>query len=484
MLFNSLHFAIFFPVVTSLYFVLPHRLRWQLLLGASCYFYMVLVPVYILVLFFLIGVDYTAGLLIEKAEGMTRRLWLILSLVANMTILGFFKYFNFLNSNIGAVVHELGGSWPIANLDFILPIGLSFNTFQTISYTIEVFRGRQAAERNLGIYALYVLFYPQLVAGPIERPQNLLHQFRERHSFDYARVTGGLKLMAWGLFKKVVIADRLAAAVNLVYGNPTQYTGVSLIVATYYFAIQIYCDFSGYSDIAIGAAQVMGFTLMDNFDRPYASQSIAEFWRRWHISLSSWFRDYLYIPLGGNRVPRDRWYFNLLVVFLISGLWHGANWTYIVWGGLHGFYIIASSATLPARRRLTAALGLERFPTLLGAIRVVLTFNLVTLAWIFFRARSLADAQYIISHLFQFQREYGRWIIPRGALLLDRADLIITFWAVLFMELIHWNQSHRRMRHLFSERPAWFRWSAYYLLAYSILLFGCFGAEKFIYFQF
>jgi D-alanyl-lipoteichoic acid acyltransferase DltB (MBOAT superfamily) len=484
MLFNSLQFLVFFPVVTILYFVLPHHLRWALLLVASCYFYMALIPVYILVLFFLIGVDYIAGLAIERAEGLRRRSFLMLSLAANLGVLFFFKYFNFFNSNIDRLADVLGYDWPIGSLRIILPIGLSFHTFQSISYTIEVYLGRQKAERHLGIYALYVLFYPQLVAGPIERPQNLLHQLRGRHDFDYRRVAGGLKLMAWGLFKKVVIADRLAAAVNMVYDDPTAFTGAPLILATYYFAIQIYCDFSGYSDIAIGAAQVMGIRLMDNFNRPYGAESVADFWKRWHISLSTWFRDYLYIPLGGNRVSRGRWFANLFIVFLVSGLWHGAAWTYVVWGALHGLYLIASIVTAPLRHRLIRALGFDRFPRLLHLIRVAVTFNLVSFAWIFFRARRLSNASYIVGHLFRFRDEYGRWAIPQDALLLPWMDVVIAFWAILFMELVHLTYPHGRMRQFLSDKPAWFRWPAYYLLAYSILFLGSFGSERFIYFQF
>ncbi|MDT7604999.1 MAG: alginate O-acetyltransferase complex protein AlgI, partial [Acidobacteriota bacterium] len=342
MLFNSLHFLIFFPVVTTLFFVLPHRLRWAMLLAASCYFYMVFKPLYILILAFTIIVDYTAGILIEDAKGRRRKAYLVASICANVGVLAFFKYYNFLNGSLREALGALHLAAPVPPLlHILLPIGLSFHTFQSLSYTIEVYRGRHPAERHAGIFALYVMFYPQLVAGPIERPQNLLHQFHERHYFDYPRVVAGLQLMLWGMFKKVVIADRLSPFVNLVYDDPHSYRGVSFIVATIFFAFQIYCDFSGYSDIALGAAQVMGFTLMKNFDRPYFSKSISEFWKRWHISLSTWFRDYVYLSLGGNRVSRPRWYFNLFFTFLVSGLWHGANWTYVIWGALNGVYLIA-----------------------------------------------------------------------------------------------------------------------------------------------
>jgi alginate O-acetyltransferase complex protein AlgI len=484
-LFNSLHFLIFFPTVTVLYFTVPQRYRWALLLVASCYFYMALIPVYILVLFFLIGIDYTAGLLIEKSAGVRRRLFLIMSLCANIGMLGFFKYFNFLNSNMAQLYGWLGGQWGISNLHFILPIGLSFHTFQSISYTIEVYRGRQKAEHHLGIYAIYVLFYPQLVAGPIERPQNLLPQFRERHSFEYQRVTDGLKLMMWGFFKKVVIADRLAEAVSLVYDNPTAYHGVPLLAATYFFAIQIYCDFSGYSDIAIGAAQVMGFRLMDNFNRPYHAKSIGEFWQRWHISLSTWFRDYLYSPLGGNRVGKWRWYYNLMIVFLVSGLWHGANWTFVVWGGLHGLYMITSIWTAKWREWFSRLSGLSEYPTIQKVLGVIVTFHLVWFSWIFFRAHSLGEALYVIRHMFELNLSGGlRGLLPAGALILDRVDLLIVLAAVMIMEGVHWLQRHREMRHFLSQKPLWLRWAAYYILSYSIVFFGKFGEQQFIYFQF
>ncbi len=311
MSFISLQFFYFFVLVTGCYFVLPQKYRWILLLGASCYFYMVFVPKYILILGFTIVVDYFAGIAIENATGKRRKLFLVCSLVANIGVLAVFKYYNFLNNNLSFLLHDMGMKDPIPVLSILLPIGLSFHTFQAMSYTIEVYRGNQKAERHFGIYSLYVMFYPQLVAGPIERPQNLLHQFREKHSFDYDRVISGLRLMLWGYFKKTVIADRVGLIVDKVYSDPHHFNGIALTLATIFFAYQIYCDFSGYSDIAIGAARVMGIKLMYNFKSPYHSKSIAEFWTRWHMSLSTWFRDYLYIPLGGNRVPVNRMYFNL-----------------------------------------------------------------------------------------------------------------------------------------------------------------------------
>jgi len=493
MLFNSLHFLIFFPIVTALYFLLPHRFRWGLLLAASCYFYLAFIPAYIFILFFLIIIDYLAGILIENAPQRRRKTYLVISLIANIGVLGLFKYYNFLNETLTSILGTIHLANAIPRLDIILPIGLSFHTFQSMSYTIEVFRGKQKAERHLGIYALYVLFYPQLVAGPIERPQNMLHQFYEPHKFDYERVLNGLKLMLWGLFKKVVIADRLAVMVNTVYNSPAQFEGLQLLLATYFFAIQIYCDFSGYSDIAIGAAQVMGFKLMNNFNRPYFSKSISEFWQRWHISLSTWFRDYVYIPLGGNRVVKSRWYFNLILVFLISGLWHGANWTFVIWGALHGFYLVCAVWTQPFRRQVAIRLQAERYPRLAKVCRALITFHLVCFAWIFFRANSLSDAYYIITHLFAGLGGELAHLAQHGAtslvakvttLGLGPFELIVALLAVGLMECIHLLQRRYRIREVITAFPIWVRWPVYYVGALTILLFGKFDAKQFIYFQF
>ena len=309
-------------------------------------FYMAFVPVYLLILLFTIAIDYCAGLLIEAAPGSRRKLYLAMSLVANVGVLAVFKYYSFFIGNANALLYWGGSEAALPLLRVVLPIGLSFHTFQAMSYTIEVYRRHQKAERHFGIFALYVLFYPQLVAGPIERPQNILPQFHQKQYFDYNRVVSGLQLMAWGLFKKVVIADRLALLVNEVYNTPTHYQGLPLLVATVFFSVQIYCDFAGYSDIALGSARVMGFDLMTNFSRPYFSRSLPEFWRRWHISLSTWFKDYVYLPLGGNRVALPRACFNLFFVFIISGLWHGASWTFIIWGALHGAYLVGELLTI------------------------------------------------------------------------------------------------------------------------------------------
>ena len=486
MLFNSFEFLIFFPVVVALYFILPARMRAFFLLAASCIFYMAFIPVYIFILLFTIGIDYAAGIWIENSEGKRKKLYLILSIFANVGVLSVFKYCNFFAENTMALAHLFHLNYSIPILKIILPVGLSFHTFQAMSYTIEVYRGNQKAEKNFITYALYVMFFPQLVAGPIERPQNLIHQFYEKHDFDYVRIADGLKLMVWGMFKKIVIADRLALIVSAVYSHPEGHSGFLLILATVFFAFQIYCDFSGYSDIAIGAAQVLGFRLMDNFNRPYHSKSIAEFWKRWHISLSSWFRDYLYIPLGGNKVSIQRWQFNLFFVFLISGFWHGASWTYILWGALNGFYLIFSIWTHLVRKKIVELTGLNRIPKVHQYLQIVVTFCLVNFAWIFFRAENVSDAFYIVTHLFSglSSLSFAKIKSDLGSLGLIYFEILIAIVAIVFMEWIHFIQRHQSIRQMLSQRPLWFRWAVYYAMIFGITFLGVFSQAQFIYFQF
>lgn len=425
---------------------------------------MAFVPIYILILGFTIVIDYIAGIKIEKAEGAKRKVFLIMSLIANIGVLAVFKYYNFFNDNTGRY---------LAHLSIILPIGLSFHTLQAMSYTIEVYRRRQKAERHLGIYALYVMFYPQLVAGPIERPQNLLHQFYEQHEFDDNRVTSGLKLMCWGMFKKVVIADRLALVTDPVFNSPNEYSGLILIVATLFFTFQIYCDFSGYSEIAIGAARVMGFNLMTNFDRPFSAKTVSEFWTRWHISLSTWFRDYLYIPLGGNQVGVFHWYFNLLFVFLISGLWHGAAWTFVIWGALQGFYVIFGNLTRNIREEVKRVLGIKGIFN--SYLQMTITFTLFAFSMIFFRANSLTEAIFIIRKMtgvfqsFNFGG-FSIWLILFSGLLI-----------ILLQVAEHYQ---KKISHSLSHLSVASRWIFYYIIVFTIIYFGVFENRQFIYFQF
>ncbi len=467
MLFNSFQFVVFFIVVTSLYFALPYRHRWILLLTASCYFYMAFVPIYILILGFTIVIDYFAGIYIEKYSGKKKKLFLIFSLVANIGVLAVFKYFNFLNENLTLMLHGAGFENPIPYLEILLPIGLSFHTFQAMSYTIEVYRGKQKAERHFGIYSLYVMFYPQLVAGPIERPQNILPQFYRQHDFDYDRVRKGLIRMAWGFFKKLVVADRLAYVVNEIYTDlPADSGGGIYLMATVFFSFQIYCDFSGYSDIALGAAKVMGFDLMENFKRPYIARSIQEFWQRWHISLSSWFKDYLYIPLGGNRVVKWRWYYNLLLTFSLSGLWHGAKWTYIVWGFLHGIYLI-----IPLLLKI-------KFNSKWS---IPFVFILVTFGWLFFRAESMQDALFIIREIgngpFSFNFGNHDLFFLTNCIMGVAAIFLLLVGEYVFNR----SDSFENTTTSYGWLP---RWCIYVGMILLILWFGVFSNNEFIYFQF
>ena len=471
MLFNSLDFLVFFPLVTLLYFLLPHRFRWIHLLVASCVFYMFFIPAYILILLFTITLDYFAGIAIEKASGRRRKLYLGLSLAGNLGVLAVFKYAGFFTLQMNALLHAFHSPASLPVWEILLPIGLSFHTFQAMSYTIEVYRGRCAVERHFGLYAVYVLFYPQLVAGPIERPSGLLRQLRERHVFNWADLGVGLRLMLWGFFKKLVIADRLGGYVNYVYGNVDHLSSAYVVVAVLFFSFQIYCDFSGYSDIAIGAARTMGFRLVTNFDRPYTSGNIRVFWSRWHISLTSWFRDYVYIPLGGNRVGAGRKYWNVLLVFLLSGLWHGAGWNFIVWGALHGVLMIMWRVY--AGKGAAAARGVS---TTVGRwLGVLGTFLAVSVLWVFFRCPDIGQAVHVLSHLagytgdVHFERNIDKTTIALGCVFL------------IFLLLVE-----RRTTPGMEELQGRF-WPDVALCTIalgSILLFGVFGSQPFIYFQF
>lgn len=484
MLFNSFQFLIFFPVVTTVYFLLPHRFRWFHLLLASCVFYAAFIPAYLLILFATIIIDYIAGICIGKATGQARGNFLILSIITNVGILAVFKYYNFFIENVNVLLKTFEvATQPLPYWSLILPIGLSFHTFQAMSYTIEVYRGNQKAEKHFGIYALYVMFYPQLVAGPIERPQNMLHQFHEKKFFRYDNLIEGMKLITWGLFKKVVIADRLSLLVNEVYNNPTEYEGLTFVVATIFFAFQIYCDFSGYSSIALGSAKVMGFTLMQNFNMPYLARSISEFWQRWHISLSTWFRDYLYIPLGGSKVGRWRWYYNLFVTFLISGVWHGANWTYVIWGGLHGLYIITEQAIVPVKIHTDKVFGWVP-TTSVDMLKRLWVFVLVCFAWIFFRANSLQDASLIINSILDFDyynlNQLSLQVVPESKHTVYTVDILFSWWWIFFLIVTEFVIN----KYPFQQVGRPIRWAIYIAGIIILLVLGVYDNNQFIYFQF
>jgi alginate O-acetyltransferase complex protein AlgI len=481
MLFNSFQFLLFFVVVWLLFLVTRGTTRKIILLVASYYFYMCWSTRYIFVIWGITVIDYMAGLQIEKAEQPgRRRLYLGVSLFCNLSLLVLFKYFNFLTGSIRSASHLFGLQYDPPLLAIILPVGLSFHTFQAMSYTIEVYRQSYPAEKNLLEYALYVAFFPQMVAGPIERPYELLPQFHRDPKVSFAGVRSGLVQALWGLFKKMVLADNVADFVRLVYDTPRHYDGAALSLATLLFSIQIYCDFSGYTDIALGIARMMGYELRINFMQPYFSRSVGEFWRRWHISLSTWFRDYVYIPLGGNRVRLSRHYLNLLLTFVISGLWHGANWTFVLWGFLHGFYLIVTQATAPFTTRCAQSLGLHRVPRLTAVCKTVLTFGLVTFTWIFFRADSVGDSWFVASHLLPLGR-IDPLLMKVGGF--SRATAPYLMLSILAIFVIEWWIAHPSRVPRLWARPA-FRALAYNACVYAIAFFGFFGHRDFIYFQF
>ena len=466
MLFNSLHFLIFLPIVVLLYYALPQRFRWMLIFVASCYFYMAFVPYYILILFFIILVDYLSAIAIEASAGKKRRIFLILSLLSNILLLCFFKYFNFLNENIQQCFSLFGADFHPINLSIVLPIGLSFHTFQSMSYTIEVYKGRQKAERHLGYFANYVLFFPQMVAGPIERYEGLGNELKKLQAPLYRNFSDAFRLILFGLFIKMCIADNIAPYVNSVYADPESHSPFSVWMSVFLFSFQIYADFYGYSTIALGSALLLGVRIIDNFRSPYLSASIGEFWSRWHISLSTWFRDYLYIPLGGNRVALPRWAVNTMIVFMVSGLWHGASWTFVAWGALHGLLLLGERFFKPL-------ISVDKVGTVLRHLLVIKTFVLTSLIWIFFRAENFEKAEAVFRALTAFNT--GLFNSTTYYLAVGSASLLLLgdIWL-----------KGARMDQKLSAQPLVIRWTLYTGLIFGLLAFA--GTEKFafIYFQF
>lgn len=486
MSFISAGFFFFFPVVTILYFLAPYRFRWAVLLLASCVFYMAFVPAYILVMLWLILVDYTVGIYIEQHSGFKKWALLMVSVISLVGILFVFKYFNFFNTNVALLAEFLGWNYSFALLSLALPLGLSFHTFQSLSYVIEVYRGKQKAERHFGIYALYVMFYPQLVAGPIERPQHLLPQLHSTFDFDYDRVKMGLLRMTWGFFKKMVVADRLAVVVNHVFANPSAFDGPQLIVASIFFTLQLYFDFSAYCDIGLGAAQVMGFKLMENFDRPFLSRSIAEFWRRWHISLSSWFRDYFYFPVVFSwRHARFGMYAAILLTFLVTGFWHGANWTFGVFGLMNGLYIVIGQLTQKYRDAFAKTIGISKYPKFHNGIKICIVFLLFVCACIFFRAQNVYDGWYILTHLadWNFQIIHLSYIFNLISELGISAKSF-AFALLLAIVVFYAENMSKSPWAWIVTKPLMLRWVIYWCLIFAIIALNQSTSSPFIYFQF
>mgnify|MGYP006168732501 CR=1 FL=1 len=474
MLFNTVHFLIFFVIVTLAYFSLGWSGRWRLLLLASCYFYMIFKPIYFLILLSTIIIDYIAGILLENEQNaVKRKLLLVISLISNIGILVYFKYFNFLNDSLTEVLSWASMTNPIKALDILLPVGLSFHTFQAMSYTIEVYRGNHKAERHFGIYALYVMFYPQLVAGPIERPQNVLYQFHQFHQFNWEKVKSGLFLIAFGLFKKVVIADTCATYANAIFDYHSSMNSLSLILGAVYFAFQIYGDFSGYSDMALGMSKLFGIDLLRNFNYPYFSRDIAEFWRRWHISLSSWFRDYLYIPLGGSSGGMGMKIRNTFIIFLVSGFWHGANWTFIAWGLINAIYFLPLLLLQRNRTNMETVVLQRNWESVRVFGSILMTFMLSCLAWIFFRASSISQALHYIQQIFTDQHFTSQFLKNQ------RYNYELLFLITAFV-VVEWNSRTQ-------VEPISGKYSGVKLVLClaAILALGTFSDYKeFIYFQF
>ena len=500
MLFNSLQFLIFFPIVIAIYYVVPPKWRYVWLFLTSYYFYMCWNVRYVLLLLFSTVVTYLSGYLLQRITDTDmderrktrRRKWCVAgSFFLNLGVLFFFKYFDFAVENINYVLGRLHITVLTPSFDLLLPVGISFYTFQALSYTMDVYRKEVRAERNFIRYALFVSFFPQLVAGPIERSKNLLRQVDEEHRIEEARFVDGVYLMIWGYFLKLVVADRIALYVDRVYGGQEidTFNGWYIVVATLLFAFQLYCDFAGYSTIAVGAAKMLGFDLMDNFQSPYFSRSIGEFWRRWHISLSSWFRDYLYIPLGGNRKGRARKYFNLLVVFLVSGLWHGAEWTFVIWGLIHAVYQIVGDLTKNIRRRAESALGIRTDSGVWGAVQTVFTFLLWDLSLLFFRADNMAHVRRLAGAV---AGNSNPWILFNTGVsdgVIGRKSFTVLMVSLLLLLIVDYcKYKGICIRRIIQKQDFWFRALVLAVSVCVIVTIGVWGPKytdtNFIYFQF
>lgn len=497
MLFNSIEFMIFFPAVCLGYYVIPHKLRYLFLLICSYFFYMCWNPQYALLMLTSTAITYCSGLCIDAADRITeeekrtkrKKVYVALSFISNLAILFFFKYYEFAADTILRLFETIGIQAELPEFDIILPVGISFYTFQALGYTVDVYRKDIRAERNFFRYALFVSFFPQLVAGPIERSGNLLEQLREKHTFCPERIRSGLLLMLYGFFQKVVLAEYLAIVVDQVYNTYTERTGFQLLIATICFAFQIYCDFGSYSNIAIGAARVMGFSLMENFNTPYFAVSVADFWRRWHISLSTWFKDYLYIPLGGNRKGSFRKQVNLMIVFLVSGLWHGASWHFVVWGGLNGAYQVIGAWLRPIRKKVIRLLKIDENAASHRLLQMIGTFCLIDISWIFFRA-SFHQAVEILKIMAGMGTKswftWGSNLTAMGLNAATRNLLVISLVILLVMDICKYKEFD--VNAWVCRQGIWLRWLIYYAAIFGILIFGVYGpnydASQFIYFQF
>jgi len=476
MLFNSWEFALFLPVVFALYWIISgKRLAWQnmLLLGASYFFYSCWDWRFLFLLVFSTGLDYFTGLMIHASDGFRRKFWFWLSIGVNLGFLGIFKYYNFFADSFARLLSGFGFQAHAATLDIILPVGISFYTFHGLSYVIDIYKNRIEPERNFVTYSLFVSYFPLLVAGPIERATHLLPQIKRPRQFDTAKAIDGFHQVLWGLFKKIVIADSCAQYANAVFDDPGDKNSATLILGAVYFAFQIYGDFSGYSDIALGTSKMFGIDLLRNFNYPYFSRDIAEFWRRWHISLSSWFRDYLYIPLGGSKGGMWMKIRNTFIIFLVSGFWHGANWTFLVWGGLNALYFMPLLISNSNRNHMHIAAEGKLLPSMREFLGIAFTFGLTVLAWIFFRAKSIGEALSYIAGIFEFDfSDLQTLNIDRRAH--ELLPLISGFFLIEWLSREHEHPVFGRFKMLKAAAIVFFIWT---LGSFS-------SANEFIYFQF
>lgn len=483
MTFNSGGFLIFFPITLLLYFLLPKKLSRISLLIMSCIFYLAWDYKLIVLILFTTAVSYFSARIIDRTKKKSvKKLFIVLTLISCLGVLFFFKYYNFIASSLGWAIKAFGGGTYDFTLNLVLPVGISFYTFQTLSYVIDVYRGTEPVEKNFILFSIYVTFFPQLVAGPIERPGNLIPQLREKNKLTSENARIGLQKMAVGFFKKIVVADLFAEYVNAVFNDAANATGFGVMLGSVLFAVQIYCDFSGYTDIAIGCARVMGIKLMKNFDRPYTAKTIKEFWARWHISLSTWFRDYLYFPLGGSRCSKSRHMFNLFVVFLASGLWHGANWTFVLWGIIHAIYRIVGELTYKSREKLWARVGVNTSSVPFSILRRVLTFILVCFSWIFFRANSLSDLGILLTKLFTDFGSVGATLNMMGIGLTAALVAVFSVFVMTEFDILTGREETEVL--VGASRKTGIMWCVWAVAVAWIMLYSVGGASTFIYFQF
>ncbi len=490
MLFNSITFLVFLPIVFVVYYVLPSKWRWAWLLAASCYFYMWFVPVYLLILATTIVIDYFAGIYIEKSIGNTRKFALTLSLIANIGILCVFKYYNFFVDNIYGALAGFGlNLTPLPHLGILLPIGLSFHTFQAMSYTLEVYKGKQAAIKHFGIYALYVMFFPQLVAGPIERPQAIFPQFHFNYKLEWRNIVIGLRWILWGLFKKVAIADQLNPMVSFVYDNPEKYHGLPIYMATALFVFQVYCDFSGYSDMALGLAKLFGVNLIENFKNPFLAKTFTHFWARWHVSLMNWFRDYLMFPMVKKGRP---WQLVFIFVFLLSGFWHGANWTFVFWGIYNGIAVVYTKSTHKWREKFVDNLGVSRKNWFRNLVQTLSVFHLFALGGFLFRGENIQDALLLFQNLFDgFGASLNQaWFNPNNAretlLYLGSVPLVffIQVFLITLLIAIEVRMKDKNINLYFESMNKFPRLIFYTFLVFAVILLSGSQQVDFVYFQF